>query len=386
MNPELFKRSTAGALRRIGSGDSQYWAFIPNPLPPELKIDFKFMQQLSEADRALGELAGIGRTMANPRLFVRPFISREAVLSSRIEGTQADLHDLFAYTAEGRPKADGAKHADVLEVYNYVRAMDYGIKRLETFPVSLRLIRELHEHLMKGVRGGQATPGEFRRSQNWIGPAGCTLNDAVFVPPPVDEMNGTLDAFEKYLHETNSHPPLVRLALIHHQLESIHPFLDGNGRIGRLLISLLLVQWGLLPYPLLYLSAFFEHNRSAYYDLLLGVNQEGAWNDWISFFLQGVAEQSKDAVERAKRLQDSQLRLREQLRERYRSVLIGAVADYLFVQPVLSAAVVQRKFKVTHTGAMKVLKQLEKEGVIKETTGLERNRQYIAVDILKLTE
>jgi Fic family protein len=386
MNPELFKRSTAGALRRIGSGDSQYWAFIPNPLPPELKIDFKFMEQLSEADRALGELAGIGRTMANPRLFVRPFISREAVLSSRIEGTQADLHDLFAYTAEGRPKADGAKHADVLEVYNYVRAMDYGIKRLETFPVSLRLIRELHEHLMKGVRGGQATPGEFRRSQNWIGPAGCTLNDAVFVPPPVDEMNGTLDAFEKYLHETNSHPPLVRLALIHHQLESIHPFLDGNGRIGRLLISLLLVQWGLLPYPLLYLSAFFEHNRSAYYDLLLGVNQEGAWNDWISFFLQGVAEQSKDAVERAKRLQDSQLRLREQLRERYRSVLIGAVADYLFVQPVLSAAVVQRKFKVTHTGAMKVLKQLEKEGVIKETTGLERNRQYIAVDILKLTE
>jgi Fic family protein len=202
--------------------------------------------------------------------------------------------DLFTYTAERPPKTEGVKHSDVREVYNYVRAMEYGLKRVETLPVSLRLIRELHEHLMKGVRGGQArlndivgqaTPGEFRKSQNWIGPPGCTLNESRFVPPPVEDMNIALDAFEKYLHEKNSYPPLVRLALIHHQFESIHPFLDGNGRIGRLLISLFLVHWGLLPYALLYLSAFFERNRDAYYDLLLAVSQKGAWNEWLSFFL-----------------------------------------------------------------------------------------------------
>ncbi|HCA78756.1 MAG TPA: cell filamentation protein Fic [Bacteroidetes bacterium] len=386
MNPESFKSSTGGSVRRVGSGDSGYWAFIPHPLPPELKIDFKFMQQLSEADRALGELAGIGRAMANPRLFVRPFISREAVLSSRIEGTQADLHDLFAYTAEGRPKADGAKHADVLEVYNYVRAMDYGVKRLESFPVSLRLIRELHEHLMKGVRGGQATPGEFRRSQNWIGPPGCTLNDAVFVPPPVDEMNATLDAFEKYLHETNSYPPLVRLALIHHQFESIHPFLDGNGRIGRLLMSLLLVHWGLLPYPLLYLSAFFERNRISYYDLLLGVNQNGAWSAWISFFLQGVAEQSKDAIERAKHLQDLQSQWREMFQKSNQSALLLGVIDLLFMQPLVTAVRVRDKFKVTHPTAMSALRRLVKEGILTEPEKKGRNRWFIAQQILRIAE
>ncbi len=316
MNPELFKTSTAGTLRRIGSSDSGYWAFIPNPLSPEFKIDFKFMQQLSEADRA----------------------------------------------------------------------MDYGIKRLESFPVSLRLIRELHEHLMKGVRGGQATPGEFRRSQNWIGPPGCTLNDAVFVPPPADEMNATLDAFEKYLHEKNSFPPLVRLALIHHQFESIHPFLDGNGRIGRLLISLLLVHWGLLPYPLLYLSAFFERNRNSYYNLLLRVNQNGAWNDWISFFLQGVAEQSKDAVERAKRLQDLQSQWRASFQKSNQSALLLGVVDHLFVQPLVTAARIRDKFKVTHPTAMSALRRLVKEGILAEPEKKGRNRWFVAQQILRIAE
>lgn len=386
MNPELFKTSAAGTVRRIGSTDNGYWAFVPNALPPELKIDFKFMQQLSEADRALGELAGLGRMMPNPRLFVRSFINREAVLSSRIEGTQADLHDLFAYTAEGRAKLGAAKHGDVFEVYNYVRAMDYGIKRLETFPVSLRLIRELHQYLMKGVRGSQATPGEFRRSQNWIGPPGCTLNDAVFVPPPVDEMNATLDAFEKYLHETNSYPPLVRLALIHHQFESIHPFLDGNGRIGRLLVSLLLVHWGLLPYPLLYLSAFFELNRDAYYDLLLGVDQKGTWNDWISFFLQGVAEQSKDAVGRAKRLQDLQSEWRERFQKSNQSALLLGVIDHLFVQPVVTAVRIRDKFKITHPTAVSALRRLVKEGILTEPEEKGRNRWFVAEQILRIAE
>jgi Fic family protein len=333
--------------------------------------------------------------MANPNLLIRPFIGREAVLSSRIEGTQADLMDLFTYTAERPPKTEGVKHSDVREVYNYVRAMEYGLKRVETLPVSLRLIRELHEHLMKGVRGGQArlndivgqaTPGEFRRSQNWIGPPGCTLNESRFVPPPVEDMNIALDAFEKYLHEKNSYPPLVRLALIHHQFEAIHPFLDGNGRIGRLLTSLLLVHWGLLPYPLLYLSAFFERNRDAYYDLLLGVSQKGAWNEWLSFFLQGVAEQSSDAVERAKRLQDLQLEWRRVLQHARGSALLLGVLDNLFVQPIASASQIQSGFRVTHQTSMKILRRLAKEGILKETTGRERNRRYLAKAVLDILE
>jgi len=395
MNPELFQNSTAGKVKQVGSGEAAYSAFVPHPLAPELQIDLNLMQRLSDADRALGELAGLGRTMANPNLLIRPFIGREAVLSSRIEGTQADLMDLFTYTAERPPKTEGVKHSDVREVYNYVRAMEYGLKRVETLPVSLRLIRELHEHLMKGVRGGQArlndivgqaTPGEFRRSQNWIGPPGCTLNESRFVPPPVEDMNIALDAFEKYLHEKNSYPPLVRLALIHHQFEAIHPFLDGNGRIGRLLTSLLLVHWGLLPYPLLYLSAFFERNRDAYYDLLLGVSQKGAWNEWLSFFLQGVAEQSSDAVERAKRLQDLQLEWRRVLQHARGSALLLGVLDNLFVQPIASASQIQSGFRVTHQTSMKILRRLAKEGILKETTGRERNRRYLAKAVLDILE
>ena len=252
---------------------------MPHPLPPELPFDAGLVNTLSDADRALGELAGLGRTLPNPQLLIAPFIRREAVLSSRIEGTQTDLTDLYAYEAGQLPLFAGLKmvppESDVKEVTNYVRAMEYGLERLQTLPVSLRLIRELHGILMEGVRGDRATPGEFRRSQNWIGRPGCTLNEAEFVPPPVPEMHEALDAFEKYLHAGNTYPPLVRLAFIHYQFETIHPFLDGNGRIGRLLVTLLLVTWNLLPLPLLYLSAFFEQHRQAYYDLLRVVSEKG---------------------------------------------------------------------------------------------------------------
>jgi Fic family protein len=216
-------------------------------------LDKDLVRTLSDADRALGELAGLGRTMPNPHLLIAPFIRREAVLSSRIEGNQADITDLYAYEAGQLPLFTEVKpvppEADVKEVGNYVTAMEYGLNRLHTLPVSLRLIRKLHERLTEGVRGERATPGEFRRSQNWIGSPGCTLNDSEFTPPPVPEMHDALDAFEKYLHTENAYHPLLRLAFIHHQFEAIHPFLDGNGRIGRLLISLLLVNWDLLPLP-----------------------------------------------------------------------------------------------------------------------------------------
>ena len=245
MNPDDFRTSTSGRVIRVGQGQSAYWAFVPNPLPPPLTLDTALIRWLSEADRALGELAGLGRALPNPHLLISPFIRREAVLSSRIEGTQADLADLYAFEA-GQLALPGFKpapsEADVREVANYVRALEYGLERLSTLPVSLRLIREVHARLMEGVRGESATPGEFRRTQNWIGAPGCTLNEATYVPPPVEEMHAALDAFEKYLHTEDELPPLVRLALIHYQFEAIHPFVDGNGRIGRLLLSLLLVH------------------------------------------------------------------------------------------------------------------------------------------------
>lgn len=386
MNPDLFQHSTAGRVAQIGTGQTAYYAFIPNPLPPELEINARLLRELSDADRALGELAGLGRTMANPNLLIRPFMSREAVLSSRIEGTQADLMDLFAYTAETPHSTSASKYADVREVYNYVRAMEYGLKRVVDFPVSLRLIRELHEHLMKGVRGGYATPGEFRKSQNWIGPPGCTLNDATFVPPPVDEMQKALDLFEKYLHAKNSYPPLVRLALIHYQFEAIHPFLDGNGRIGRLLIALLLVHWELLSLPLLYLSAFFERHRDRYYELLLSVSQTGNWSEWLSFFLQGVYEQSRDAVQRAKQLQDLQIEWRRRLQKARATALLLGTVDLLFEQPLVTASSLQRRFEVTHRTAMSTIRTLEREGILRKVSSSKRNQAFLAEEILRTVE
>ena len=386
MDVEKFKKSSSGRIVKSGQGNTAYWSYIPNPLPPDFVFDPELIRVLSDADRSLGELAGLGRSMPNPHLLIRPFIHREAVLSSRIEGTQADIADVYAFES-GKTSEKAPAEADVKEVHNYVVALEYGIKRIEKLPVSLRLMRELHERLMKGVRGGHATPGDFRRTQNWIGPAGCTLNTASYVPPPVPEMSVGLDRLEKYIHADESHPPLVRIALIHYQFEAIHPFIDGNGRIGRLLISILLADWGLLPLPLLYLSAYIERNRGTYYDRLLAVSRTGAWREWLLFFLQGVTEQSKDAISRAKKLQDLQTGWREQLKGQKRLTgLILGIIDELFEKPVISAPEVAKKFKVSHQGAMKALQGLESQKIIKLLPGKQRNRMYAAKDVIKLME
>ena len=251
-----------------------YLAFVPDPLPPPLVWDQELTVSLSSADRAVGRLAGEGRRLANPHLLMRPFVRKEAVLSSRIEGTQATLGELLA--AEAGAAVDRSP-ADLREVGNYVTALEYG---LDTLPLSLRLVREMHEHLMRGVRGDVATPGEFRRSQNWIGPPGCTLDNATYVPPPPPELMACLGGWERFLHDETL-PPLVHAALAHSQFEAIHPFLDGNGRVGRLLITLLLVNRGVLPSPLLYLSAYFDATREEYYARLLGVTErENGRSGW----------------------------------------------------------------------------------------------------------
>jgi Fic family protein len=389
MTPDAFTAHSSGCVIRVGQGQTAYWAFVPNPLPPPLTFDAALIRSLSEADRALGELAGLGRTFPNPHLLINPFIRREAVLSSRIEGTQADLADLYAFEA-GQPTLPGfqpaRKEADVREVFNYVRALEYGLERVNTLPVSLRLIREVHARLMEGVRGEHATPGEFRRTQNWIGAPGCTLNDATFVPPPVDEMHTALDALEKYLHSEDEYPPLVRLAFIHYQFEAIHPFIDGNGRIGRLLLILLLVHWGLLPLALLYLSAYFEKHRQAYYDLLLSVSTRGAWREWVEFFLRGVAEQARDAVVRAKRLQDLQLAWRTKYQRARGAGLLLGIVDALFAVPVLTPRQVAGQLRVSHPAAMQALRRLEQDQILNEVSGKQRNRLYVAPAIIEALE
>jgi Fic family protein len=390
MNPERFQNIHAGSLVQVGKGETAYRAFVPNPLPPELPFDAGLVRTLSEADRALGELAGLGRTLPNPQLLIAPFLRREAVLSSRIEGTQTDITDLYAYEAGQLPLFAGLKtvppESDVKEVTNYVRAMEYGLERLQTLPVSLRLIRELHGILMEGVRGDKATPGEFRRSQNWIGRPGCTLNEAEFVPPPVPAMNEALDAFEKYLHAADTYPPLVRLAFIHYQFETIHPFLDGNGRIGRLLVTLLLVTWDLMPLPLLYLSAFFEQHRPAYYDLLRGVSEKGAWQEWVTFFLRGVSEQARDAGARAKRLQDIQKEWRDRLLQAKASAMLLRLADNLFVTPVVTIPQIQRLLNVAYHTAASYADKLAKADIIQPQGAPTYGKMYVAEEILKVVE
>jgi len=381
MHPEEFVSSSAGHLVPAMGG---YWAFMPHPLPPILTWSPELVSTLSQADRALGELAGLGRSLPNPHLLIRPFVRREAVLSSRIEGTRTSLADLYVY--ETGQLAMFEPRPDVREVYNYVQALEYALERLRTLPLSLRLIREIHARLMEEARGEERTPGEFRRRQNWIGPMNCGLEDAVFVPPPAPEMHEALDDFEKFLHAPSSLPPLVRLGLIHYQFEAIHPFLDGNGRIGRLLITLLLCAWDLLPEPLLYLSAYFDARRQRYYDLLLAVSQRGSWTDWIAFFLRGVTEQARDGVARAERLQD----LRERYRERFQAARTAArllqVVDLLFAQPVLTIGRVAEDLKVSFPTASQYVDQLEEAGVLREITGQARSRVYRADEVLAVIE
>ena len=387
MDPDRFRDSPSGRLVRVGHGEVAYWAFVPHPLPPDVPADWRLARSISKADRALSQLDGVGRAMPNPHLLIGPFLRREAVLSSRIEGTQADIADLYAYQV-GQLSLPGMAptppEADVKEVHNYVRALEYGLGRLETLPVSLRLIREIHERLMEGVRGEHATPGEFRRTQNWIGPLGATLDEALFVPPPATQMHEALGAFEKYLHSHDVYPPLVRLALMHYQFEAIHPFIDGNGRVGRLLISLLLVEWGLLSQPLLYLSAFFSHHRQDYYDLLIAVSERGAWSEWISFFLQGVGEQALDAVRRARRLQELQAAWHERLTQARTSALLLQLADHLFDTPVITIPEAERLLDVTYRSAKLNVEKLVDAGILSQVGDADYGKTYIANEILEV--
>ena len=389
MNQEDFQNSPSGRLVLIEEDKKPCYAFVPKPLPPELELDLEIFRTLSDADRALGELAGLGRTMPNPNLLIRPFIRREAVLSSRIEGTQTNIANLYAYE-KGQLSLPGIvpppPEEDTQEVLNYVRTLEYGLERLDTLPICLRFICELHQRLVDGVRGKNAAPGEFRRYQNYIGKSGCVINDARFVPPPVPEMQECLRELENYLNSDCNYPPLIRVGLVHYQFESIHPFMDGNGRIGRLLISLLLLNWNLLPLPLLYLSAYFESNRRKYYDLMLAISQYGAWRDWLIFFLEGVTEQSKDALIRSKKLQDLQIQWRNELTQTRATALLLRLADSLFESPILTITQAQEILEVSYRSAHQNVEKLVNAGILVQASEGSYGKIFIAPKVLQIID
>lgn len=374
----------AGRMIRQPTG---YLAFIPKRLPPDPAIDMsgRLGLLLSRADHALGRLDGAALTLPNPDLFVFMYVRKEAVLSSQIEGTQSSLQDVLAAEAKlFNPNAP----SDASDVVNYVRALQHGITRLEQLPFSMRLIREIHAELMQGARGGKLAPGEFRTTQNWIGPKGCTIQDAKFVPPPPHEMLQALSDLERFLHAKKSLAPLIQIALAHAQFETIHPFLDGNGRAGRLLITFLLQSRGLLSQPVLYLSHYFKRHRSEYYDRLQAVRERGDWEGWIAFFLEGVIEVSQQSAATAHAILVMREEYRAKIAEQFgRGIGSGnRVLDKLFDQPIITVAIVREWLDVTPAGANTLVNRLVKIGVLSEITGYTRNRRFRFDPYLRLFE
>lgn len=378
-------KTTSSRTGRYVQQPTGYRAFIPNTLPPDPAVEISPEMQLllSQADHALGRLDGSIQTLPHPDLFVFMYVRKEAVLSSQIEGTQSSLQDVLAAEAQilapDRPQ-------DVDEVVNYVRAMNYGLERLKALPVSVRLIREIHAELLKGVRGQHLTPGDIRTSQNWIGPGGCSLQDATFVPPPSHEVAQHLEDLEKFLHSNTPLPMLIRIGLAHAQFETIHPFLDGNGRVGRLLIAFLLCEQRILLKPVLYLSHYFKQHRQKYYEQLQSVRDRGTWEDWLTFFLRGVIDVSKQATQTARRI----LMLRETHRATITDTFGRAagnghrVLEHLYEHPIVSVNEVQALIGTTYAAANDLVAKFVASRILNEITGQARNRKFMYQSYINL--
>ncbi len=379
MSNQTFQHSPAGRWVQAPGG---YQAFVPNQLPPTISWTPQLVLALSEADRAVGYLSGLGQILPNPDLLVHLLRRQEAILSSRIEGIQASLSDLYAY--EGslpvfKPLPDGVK-----EVYNYVGAMEYGIQQIRSgAPVTLSLAQEIHIRLMTDLREKWYRPGEFRATQNWIGPGGCRLEAATFVPPPPEQLGSVMEAWEQFLYSPAPVPPLIKLALIHYQFEAAHPFLDGNGRVGRLLLALLPLSWGIVSQPLFYLSPYLEQHRPSYDRVWLEVSRQGDWEAWLLFFLRGVTIRSRATVNQGLRLMD----LHTQYREHYAtSNKLQALIELIFENPLINGAHVIKGLGVSSATAYQYLSLMKKDGILKEVTGRKRGRYYIAHEIMHIVE
>jgi cell filamentation protein, protein adenylyltransferase len=380
MRPEDFNSNAPGDLVSISVHGTQMWAFAPRSLPPAWELNAEIVNRLVAAERAMGELNGLAQQLPNPYLLINPYIRREAVASSRIEGTRTDLRELLLFEADARTSesVDDAK-----EVENYVTALQYALSKPEDRAISLSLIRETHQLLLTGVRGSDKRPGEFRPAQVFIGSRGA--REARFIPPPPDMVEPLMRDLESFIASDSDLPQLVRIAMIHYQFEAIHPFLDGNGRTGRVLISMLLGEWSILRQPILYLSEFFERHRRAYMNGLLGVSQRGDWTEWVAFFLDAIVEQAYDGARQGRSI----LALRETYRKRYqaaRSVRLLPLIDELFMRPVFTAAQISESLGWPRYSVQRLLEPLIADRVLVETTGKQRNRIYLAPEIMQLLE
>jgi Fic family protein len=381
MKADEFSPEAPGRLVQTTRGQV---AFVPKELPPGFTWLPQTVRLLAEAERALGRLAGLGLSQSSgfqPNVFLRPFARREAVLSSRIEGTTAGLSDLLRF--EDAPESVERTVPDVREVANYVDALDFGRQAIEHRSLTVSLIKELHQNLMRGVRGGEALPGAFRREQVFIG-SSHRIEEARYVPPPPTEVDRLMSGLENYLSRRSELPPLVRMAMVHYHFEAIHPFRDGNGRVGRLLMTLMLLSDDLLPAPMLYLSAFFERNRAEYYTLLLEVSTKGAWHSWVGFVLRAVIEEAADAIARIGRL----LQLRAEYHEMIQRTRVQAASikliDALFADPLVTARRAALALGLTVAATQAQIDRLVAAGILREITGGKRYRVYMADGIMRL--
>lgn len=362
-----------------------YKAFIPKPLPPEpiIQFDSELTNLLSRADQGIGRLDGILKSIPNPELFVAMYIKKEAVLSSQIEGTQASLSDVLEKEED---ILSGKKDDDVKSTLNYIEAMNYGLSRIKELPLSLRLLREIHKIILTDVRGKDKTPGEFRTGQNWVGPEGCTLKNAIYVPPPVFEMNEALGVLEKYLHAEKTFPILVECGLIHYQFETIHPFLDGNGRIGRLLITFLLCLNEVISKPILYLSYYFKKNKTEYYEKLMSVRNSGNWEGWLKFFLNGIVVTSDNVVDLSHKITDLQKKNKELVRKsmhRYSAKEIELL-EKIYIHPIFSVNKVKDICGISYNTAKGIIKRFVDLNIVTDKTDKKRNRKYFFKEYIEL--
>lgn len=369
----------AGELVNNLSGDAAYKSFKPSALPPKLNIDNDMLKKLVEANRELIRLDTAAKLIPGSELFISMYVRKEALISSQIEGTQCTLDDVLD------PKLDTNANLDVADVVNYVKACSYAIERLEKLPLCKRLFREIHGQLLSGVRGQEKNPGEFRRSQNWIGAANCSLKEARFIPPNVDDMNQAMDELELYMNESDDYDPLIRISLIHYQFETIHPFLDGNGRVGRLLILLYLMQQGLLSNPIIYISYFLKKNQIEYYDRISEVRRSGNYEQWISFFLEAVSAAAKDSLDTVEKLNALHEQNVKKLPKTSRSNdNVRKLFDYIEQFPIIDIKKTSEAFGISYNTVSSAIKKLEQIGILKQTTNASRNRVFSYEDYLHI--
>jgi len=382
MKPSSVSSKAPGKVIKTLKG---YYTYIPNPLPPKIIWSNDLVFLLADVGSSLVRLEEAGKFIPVPQGVIQPIVRKEAVFSSQIEGTQTSFQNLYRYEAGQTTFLEQV--TDIQEVKRYGEALNYGVERIKTLPISMRLMKEMHAILFTGGEGSHSTPGEFRQTQNWIGRPGATLMNARYIPPPVNEMQHSLADLEKYIHTDSDLPEIIRVALIHYQFEAIHPFLDGNGRIGRLMIPLLLINWGVLSQPLLNLSVFIEKNRTEYYDRLLAVSQKGQWQEWLLFFLQGVKEQANDMILKLNAIQSYRVAVQRIISVDRLKKKLTKVVDYFISTPISSVTQAVEKTKLGNFSTMqRYFDRLGAYGVLREISGGQRNRIYQADEILKILE